>query len=314
MPLRVLSNSAEADAVDVIKQIDATDDKSLLPFPARHEDGPAESVLVLAPPGARPRVDIRELWAYRSLIFFMVWRDLKVRYAQTVLGAGWAIMQPLLTVVVFTVIFGKFAGVPSDGVPYAVFSLAAVVPWTYFSTSFSTATVSLVNNSVMLTKVYFPRLVLPLSAVIAGLVDFAIAFVIALIVMLAYRITPSPLALVLVPLLVLTLTVTAAGVGCWLAALAIQYRDVKHVAPFLVQIWMYASPIVYPMSIVPAKYRWLYALNPMVGIVEGFRAVLLGTSRVPWGPIGTAMLVAAVLLLSGVRYFRHAEHRFADVA
>jgi lipopolysaccharide transport system permease protein len=272
------------------------------------------AVLVIEPPEARPRLDLRELWTYRGLIFFLVWRDLKVRYAQTLLGAGWAIVQPVLTMLIFTVIFGRFAGVPSDGVPYAVFSLAALVPWTYFATAFSSSTLSLTNSTSMLTKVYFPRLVLPLAAVITGLVDFAIAFAVALIVMAGYRIVPSPLAIILVPVLLLMLTIVAAGVGSGLAAMAIQYRDIRHIAPFMIQIWMYASPIVYPMSIVPEKYRWLYILNPIVGVVEGFRAVLLRTGPVPWTAIGVGMVVSLLLLTWGVRYFRRAEHLFADVA
>jgi homopolymeric O-antigen transport system permease protein len=284
-------------------------------LPARRAATEAQgAVLVIEPPEARPRLDLRELWTYRGLIYFLVWRDLKVRYAQTVLGAGWAIVQPVLTMLIFTVIFGRFAGVPSDGVPYPVFSLAALVPWTYFATSFSSATLSLTNNPAMLTKVYFPRLVLPLATVITGLMDFAIAFVVAVLVMAGYRIVPSPLAIILVPVLLLMLTIMAAGVGSGLAAMAVQYRDIKHIAPFVIQIWMYASPIVYPMSIVPEQYRWLYMLNPIVGVVEGFRAVLLRTGPVPWGAIGVGMVVSLLLLACGVRYFRHTEHVFADVA
>jgi lipopolysaccharide transport system permease protein len=273
----------------------------------------ADAVLVIAPPEERPPVDVRELWSYRGLIFFLVWRDLKVRYAQTVLGAAWAIVQPVLTMIIFTVIFGHFARVPSDGVPYAAFSLAAVVPWTYFATSLTTASLVLVNNRDMLTKVYFPRLALTLSAILTGLVDFAIAFVIVLIVTLSYGILPSVLSLVVIPLLVVILAVAATGMGAWLGAMAVQYRDIKHIVPFLVQIWMYASPIVYPLSIVPERYRWLYMLNPMVGVIEGFRAVLLRTTPVPWQAIGMSVIGSLVLLTIGVRYFRRAEHIFADV-
>ena len=272
------------------------------------------ATLVIEPSGRWPKIDFRELWAYRGLFFFLVWRDVKVRYAQTVLGAGWAILQPVLTMVVFTIIFGNFAKIPSDGVPYAVFSLAALVPWTYFSTAFSGASNSLVSNTNLITKIYFPRLVIPFAPVLAGLIDLAIAFVILLLVMLSFGIVPSLAAVVFVPLLTLGMIFAAAGVGCWLSALNIQYRDVKYVTPFLVQVWMYASPIVYPMSLVPEKYRPFYALNPLAGIIEGFRSFLLGTSSVAGSTIAVSLLMSVVLLVSGVLYFRRTERVFADVA
>lgn len=280
-----------------------------------HRQEPAEArVLVIEPAGRWPTIDLRELWAYRGLFTFLVWRDVKVRYAQTVLGAGWAILQPVLTMLVFTVIFGTFAGIPSDGAPYAVFSLAALVPWTYFSTALAGASNSLVSSSNLITKVYFPRLVIPVAPVLAGLVDFAIAFVILLLVMLGYGIVPGLLALPVLALLVFAAMLTAAGVGCWLAALNIQYRDVKYVTPFLVQVWMYASPVVYPMSMVPERYRALYALNPLAGIIEGFRAALLGTGEIPWPMIGVSLGAGVVLFVSGAIYFRRMERVFADVA
>lgn len=267
----------------------------------------------------RPRsgwagIDARELWTYRGLLFFLVWRDIKVRYAQTVMGAGWAILQPVLTTVVFTVIFGMFAKIPSDGVPYSVFSLAAMVPWMYFSTALTTSSNSLVTNTNLITKVYFPRLVIPLSPILAGLADFAVGFVILLIFMLGYHIAPSAIAIVVVPVLIVAMMLTAGGVGCWFAALNIQYRDVKYVIPFLVQVWMYASPVVYPMSLVPARYRPFYALNPLAGILEGFRSALLGTNAIAWGTIAISLAVGVVLFISGAVYFRHTERVFADVA
>lgn len=282
--------------------------------PPRHAERAGVPTLVIEPAGRWPRIDLRELWAYRGLFFFLVWRDVKVRYAQTVLGAGWAILQPVLTMLVFTVIFGRFANIPSDGVPYAVFSLAALVPWTYFSTALSGASNSLVSSTNLITKVYFPRLVIPFAPVLAGLVDFAVALLVLGAVMLFYGIVPGALALVVVPLLVVAMMLTSAGVGCWLAALNIQYRDVKHVTPFLVQVWMYASPIVYPMSLVPERWHGVYALNPMAGIVEGFRAVLLGTSAVSWPTIALSLGVGAVLFVTGSLYFRRTERVFADVA
>lgn len=270
--------------------------------------------LVIEPSGRWPTVDGRELWAYRGLFFFLVWRDIKVRYAQTVLGAGWAILQPVLTMIVFTIIFGNFAGIPSEGVPYPVFSLAALVPWTYFSTALSGASNSLVASTNLITKVYFPRLVIPLAPVLAGLVDLAIAFAVLLVVMLAYGMLPTAESLLVLPVLMVVMMMTAAGVGCWLAALNIQYRDVKYVVPFLVQVWMYLSPIVYPMSMVPEKYRTLYALNPMAGVIEGFRSVLLGTQAVAWSTIAVSLLAGVVLFVSGALYFRRTERVFADVA
>ena len=283
------------------------------PMAVRQEPAAAPT-LVIEPAGRWPKVDIRELWAYRGLFLFLVWRDIKVRYAQTVLGAGWAILQPVLTMLVFTVIFGKFASIPSDGAPYAVFSLAALVPWTYFSMALSGASNSLVTSTNLITKVYFPRLVIPFAPVLAGLVDFGIALVILFLVMLGYGIVPGALSMAVLPVLVLGMMLTAAGVGCWLAALNIQYRDVKHVTPFLVQVWMYASPIVYPMSLVPERYRAIYALNPMAGIIEGFRALLLGTSAVPWSMILISLATGVVLFVTGALYFRQTERVFADVA
>ncbi len=275
---------------------------------------PAAATIVIEPAGRWPRLDLRELWAYRGLFFFLVWRDIKVRYAQTVLGAGWAVLQPVLTMVVFTIIFGRFAGIPSDGVPYSVFSLAALVPWTYFSTALTGSSTSLVASSNLITKVYFPRLVIPFAPVLAGLVDFAIAFGVLLLMMLAFGIVPSLSSVLLLPVLLLVMMLTAAGVGCWLAALNIQYRDVKYVVPFVVQVWMFASPIVYPMSLVPERYQVLYALNPMAGVVEGFRSVLLGTGAVAESTIGLSLLVGVLLFVSGVLYFRRFERVFADVA
>jgi lipopolysaccharide transport system permease protein len=274
----------------------------------------ATSTLVIEPVGSWPRIDFRELWTYRGLFVFLVWRDIKVKYAQTVMGVGWAILQPVLTMVVFTIIFGNFAKIPSDGVPYPVFSLAAMVPWTYFSTALTGASNSLVTSTNLITKVYFPRLVIPFAPVLAGLMDFAFGFAILLALMLAYGIVPGLSALAVLPLLLVVTIFTAAGVGCWLAALNIQYRDVKYVIPFLVQVWMYASPIVYPMSIVPERYRAIYALNPMAGVIEGFRTALLGTEAVAWTTIGVSLVAGLILFISGAVYFRHTERVFADVA
>ena len=300
-----MSNAALESTLSVDEKTSGMERGASTPHP--HHD------LVIEPAGRWPRIDFAELWEFRQLLFFLVWRDLKVRYAQTVLGIGWAVLQPLLSMVVFTVIFGRFAKVPSNGVPYALFSLAAVVPWTYFSTAFSGASNSLVASSNLITKVYFPRLVVPLAPVLAGLVDLAIGFCVLAVLMLGYRALPGP-AIWLVPFLVLLTAMTAAGVGAWLAALNIQYRDVKHLVPFLGQIWMYASPVVYPVSLVPERYRVFYALNPMAGIIEGFRVALLGTGPVPTRMLAVSAAVVVILFASGAMYFRRTERLFADVA
>lgn len=268
----------------------------------------------IAPAPRWVRLNLGELWVYRGLFSFLVWRDIKVRYAQTVLGAAWAVLQPVLSMVVLTLVFGRFVGVPSEGVPYPVFSLAGVVAWTYFANALTGASNSLVSNTGLITKVYFPRLVIPSAPVLAALVDFAIATVVLLLVMLGYGLVPSPVTALLLPLPVLIMMMTALGVGCWLSALNIQYRDVKQVTGFLVQVWMYASPIVYPLALVPQAYRRLYVINPMAGAIAGFRAALLGTP----GPSATELAIslgsAAVLLVSGAFYFRRTERVFADVA
>lgn len=277
-------------------------------------DTRARATVVIAPSGRWPRLDFQELWRYRSLFFFLVWRDIKVRYAQTALGVGWAVLQPLLTMGVFTLIFGRFARIPSDGVPYALFSLSALVPWTYFSTALAGAGNSLVTERNLITKVYFPRLVVPFAPVLAGLADFAVGMGMLLLVMLGAGRVPTVAALAIVPLAVLVMVLTAAGVGSWLAALNVQYRDFRYVIPFLVQVWMFASPIVYPASLVPERYRAVYALNPMVGVIEAMRSVLFGTAPLDWAAFGVSLLAAVLLFVTGTLYFRQTERVFADVA
>lgn len=258
-------------------------------------------------------LDLAELWRYRDLFYFLVLRDIKVLYKQTALGLSWAILRPLLSMVVFSVVFGRLAEVPSDGVPYPIFSYAALLPWTYFSTAMTQSTQSLVTSSSLLTKVYFPRLVIPLTPVLAGLLDFLIAAVILGLMMAYYGIAPTPDALV-VPLLVVLMMLTAAGAGMWLSSLAVQYRDVKHAVPFLVQLLLYAAPVVWPASLVPESYRLLYALYPMAGVIEGFRASLLGTTPMPWDLIAVGGVTAVLLAVTGALQFRRRERTFADVA
>jgi lipopolysaccharide transport system permease protein len=231
-----------------------------------------------------------------------------------VLGAGWAILQPVLTMVVFTIIFGRLARIPSDGVPYSVFSLAALVPWSYFSSSLSGSSNSLLSSRGLLTKVYFPRLMIPAASVVAMLVDFGIAFSVLLLVMLGFGIVPGAQSIWIVPLTLIILSMTAMGAGSWLAALNVQYHDVRHLSPFLVQVWMYASPIVYSLTLVPEAYRWIYALNPLSSVLAGFRSALLGTPGPTLAQFGLSLLSAFVIFVGGVLYFRRTERVFADVA
>jgi len=251
-----------------------------------------------------------QLWTYRELMYFLIWRDVKVRYKQTALGVAWAVLQPLLSMVVFSLFFGRLAGLQSEGLPYPVFTLAGLVPWTLFVFGINEAAASLVASRHLITKVYFPRLAVPLSAVLAGLVDFSIAFLLLLAIMGWYRIFPGPQAVLVVPLVVLAF-ITSLGAGLWLAALNVEYRDVRYVVPFLTQLWMFATPIVYSSSIVPGRLRTLYGLNPMVGVVDGFRSVLLGT-KAPGPAIALSALTACVLAASGALYFRRMERTFAD--
>jgi len=252
-----------------------------------------------------------DVWAYRELLYFFIWRDVKVRYKQTALGAGWAIIQPLMTMVVFTVFFGHLARMPSDGLPYPVFSLAALVPWTYFAAALGNGSAALNGQQHIISKVYFPRLIIPLAAVMAPLIDFAIAFVILILLMAWYHIVPGA-AIVWLPLLMLLAVATAAAVSVWLSALSVRYRDVRYVVPFGVQIWLFATPVAYPASLVPARWRAAYGLNPMAGVIEGFRWALVG------GPSpGLMTLVSAaavvVLFVAGSVYFRKCEGTFADI-
>lgn len=262
-------------------------------------------------------IDWRELIAYKDLFIYLVKRDVTVLYKQTVLGFAWAIIRPVFQMVLFTVIFGSMAKISSDGVPYAIFSYVALVPWTYFSAAMTSSTNSLVANTGMFTKVYFPRLVIPLTPVLAKLVDFAIAFIIIGILMLWYGVTPTINVLYL-PLLILLMIMTAAGIGLWLCALTIQYRDIKHAVQFLSQLLMYAAPVVWPVTLIEENFgevvRIIYGLYPMAGVIEGFRAALLGTREMPWDLIGMGTLSAVILVVSGAMYFKRMERRFADVA
>jgi lipopolysaccharide transport system permease protein len=246
------------------------------------------------------------------LIFFLTWRDIKVRYKQTALGAAWAIIQPLVTMIVFTLIFGRVAHLPSDGVPYPVFAFAALLPWTYFAYVLQQSGTSVITNANMISKIYFPRLVLPLSTVAAGLVDFAIAFGVFIAMMFVYDIHPG-IRLIALPLFLLLAIITAIGVGLWLSALSVAYRDVKYAIPFLVQVWLYASPVAYTSRLVSGKLAVVYAINPMVGVIEGFRWALLGTSHGPGPAMIPSVAASGFLLVSGLIYFKRVERTFADI-
>jgi lipopolysaccharide transport system permease protein len=255
---------------------------------------------------------IRDIWAYRELLYFLVWRDLKVRYKQTVLGVLWAVIQPFFLMVIFSIFFGRLAKIPSEGIPYPIFAYAALLPWSYFAKSLNACSESVVGQRHLITKVYFPRLIVPVSSVLSGLVDFAISFGVLLIMMLYYRIIPT-LTTLLLPFLIIMAMATALGAGLWLSALNVQYRDIRYAISFLVQFWFFATPVVYPSSLVPGRWRFFYSVNPMVGVVEGFRGALLGKGQIIEPTFILSIVVIVFLLLSGIFYFRRMEKEFADV-
>lgn len=263
--------------------------------------------------GMRPlREELREIWAYRDLLTLLIRRDISIRYKQSAVGIGWALIQPLLTMLIFTVVFGKFAKLPSEGYPYAVFTMCALVPWTFFVRALGGASGSIVGSSNMITKVYFPRLILPISKTVSGVVDFAVAFGLLVVLLLIYRVSPSSTGLLLLPLFVLMTLATALGIGLWLTALNVKYRDIGLLVPFLTQIWMYVSPIAYSSEIIPDRFVWIYSLNPIFGVVEGFRWALLGKAAPDLVPLAVSTTVVLLMLVSGLWYFRRTEHSFAD--
>jgi lipopolysaccharide transport system permease protein len=257
-------------------------------------------------------LELKAVWEYRELLYFLIWRDVKVRYKQTAIGAGWAILQPLMTTMIFTVIFGNLAQIPSDGLPYAIFAYTALLPWNHFSQAVSRSGVSLVGSAHLISKVYFPRLIVPISAAMAPLVDFAMAFVILVGMMVWFGIAPT-VGVVALPLFLLLTLMTALAVGLWLTALDVRYRDVGHTIPFLIQFWMFASPVIYPLGIVPERWRTLYSLNPTVGVIEGFRWALLGNESPDFGVMAVSAIMVMVLLLGGIVYFNQMEQTFADI-
>jgi lipopolysaccharide transport system permease protein len=270
------------------------------------------SPTIIKPSRGWVALDVGELWEYRDLLYFFIWRDIKVRYKQTIMGVSWAIIQPFFTMVIFSVFFGRLANVPSDDLPYPLFSYAALVPWTFFANGLTQAPNSLVMNADMVKKIYFPRLLMPAATILAGVVDSILAFVVLLGMMLAFGYLPTSNVLWL-PLLLLLALVTALGVGIWLTALNVQFRDVRYAVPFLTQAWLFMTPIAYPSSMLEEPWRTLYGLNPMAGVVEGFRWALLGTDTAPGPIVLVSALMAVIIFVSGVFYFRRMEKRFADV-
>jgi lipopolysaccharide transport system permease protein len=269
-------------------------------------------VLRITPPSRWWVVPFGELWAYRELIYFFVWRDIKIRYKQTAIGAAWAVLQPFLTMLIFTLFFGRLAHIPSGGLPYPIFYYSALLPWMYFAAALQNATSTIVENQRLVTKVYFPRLALPLSSVLSGLVDFGVSFLMFVAMMAFYRVRPTA-AILWLPAFLLLAILTALGVGLWLSALNAIYRDVRYVVPFLVQFWLFASPVAYPSSLVPEKWRWLYGLNPMAGVIEGFRWSLTGNGNPPGQLIFVSAGVVILVLLGGIAYFQKMETTIADV-
>lgn len=268
--------------------------------------------IVIQPTSGWAALRLGEVWRYRELLFFLTWRDLKLRYKQTLIGAAWAVIQPFMTMVVFAVIFGRLVGVPSDGLPYPVFAYAALVPWTFFAMSMTQAGMSLVRDSNLISKVYFPRLVVPTASVLSGVVDFGVAFVVLLGLMAFYGIVPG-LAVLTIPLFLLLALMSSLGISLWLAALNVKYRDIRYTVPFLTQFWLYATPVAYPSSLIPERWRLLYGLNPMAGVIEGFRWALLGTANPPGAMMAVSAGIVIAIFVGGLFFFRRMEREFADV-
>lgn len=274
--------------------------------------GLASTVTLIQPSSGWLGLNLGEVWARRELLYFLTWREVKVRYKQTLLGASWALLQPLFTMVIFSLFFGRLAKMPSDGVPYPVFAFTALVPWIFFSNGLTQSSNSLVNNSQLITKIYFPRLLVPTAAVLGGLIDFVLAFGLLLIMILWYGVGIHP-NIVWTPLFVLLALVSSLGAGLWLSALNVEYRDVRHTVPFLVQMWMFATPIAYPSSLLHEPWHTLYALNPMVGVVEGFRWAILGSNTRPDSLLLVSSAISITSLVTGALFFRRTEKRFADL-
>jgi len=284
-----------------------------LPHTLAPTDDPAEKITLIQPLRGWLPINLRELWEYRELLFFFTWRDIKVRYKQTLLGASWAILQPFFSMIVFSIFFGELAKIPSDGIPYPIFAYAGLLPWTFFATGMTNASQSVVRDGYLIKRVYFPRLLTPLSAVVSGVPDFFFAFLVLVGMMIYYGIYPTAASVVWLPIFLLLALITALGAGLWLAALHAQYRDIRFLVPFLAQFWMYATPVVYPASLLDEPWRTVYGINPMVGVVEGMRWALLGEGHAPGLMTAVSALAALLLVVSGAYYYRRRERIFPDV-
>ena len=271
-----------------------------------------EPSVIIEPRRGLFHLDLAAIWEYRELLYFMVWRDVKIRYKQTVIGVGWAVLQPLIQMVIFTVIFGKFAGIPSDDFPYPIFAYTALLPWNYFASALQRCISSVVGDSGLISKVYFPRLILPIAGTVSGIFDFLVSFILLIGMMIWYQIPVSWLVITL-PLFLILAQLTALAVGLWFSALNVRYRDVGHAVPFIIQIWMFLSPVVYSVNLIPEKWRLLYGLNPMVGVIEGFRWALLGKASPDFSMMAVSALVVGAILFGGLIFFRKMEQTFADV-
>jgi len=271
-----------------------------------------DSVVVIEPTKGWAPLKLRDLWSYRELLYFLAWRDVKVRYKQTLLGAAWAILQPLLTMIVFTLLFGRLAGIKTDGIPYPIFAYGGLLIWAFFSNSVTNSGNSLVGSSNLITKIYFPRMIIPAAAIGAGLVDFFLAFLIQIVLMIYYGVRVT-WAITMLPVLVIIATLLALGVGMWLSALNVKYRDIRYAIPFLIQLWMFGSPIIYPVSMLPAKWQWILALNPLTGIIENTRIALFGNQPFHWKSLGISFVITILVLLYSAFSFRRMERHFADI-
>jgi lipopolysaccharide transport system permease protein len=271
-----------------------------------------KEITIIKPTSGWSLIRVKELWGYRELLYFLTWRDIKVRYKQTLIGVSWVILQPFLTMVVFTVFFNKIAKVPSEGIPYPIFSYSGLLLWTYFSASLSNAGNSLINNTNLINKVYFPRLIIPLYSTVSGLVDYFVALSILIIMMFYYRVLPN-FSVVFLPLIVLLCFLFVTGLGLWLCALNVKYRDVRYVIPFLIQLLLFATPVIYPITIFPEKLRWILALNPLYGIIDAHRACILGFKQIDWVLLSVSTIITLLIFVSGMFYFRKTERFFADI-
>jgi lipopolysaccharide transport system permease protein len=269
--------------------------------------------IIIQPSHGWVALKLGEVWQYRELLFFLTWRDIKIRYKQTLLGAAWALIQPFMTMIVFSLFFGRLAKVPSDGIPYPIFAYAALIPWTYFANGVALSANSMLNDTNLIKKVYFPRLIMPIATVCSGLPDFCLAFLILLAMMVVYGLHPTAISIIWLPICLALTMITALGIGFWLSALNVEYRDIRYTVPFIVQLWLFATPVAYPSSLLTEPWQTLYGLNPMVGVVEGFRWALLGSGHPPGPMVFLSALASIVVLVSGAYYFRRIEKTFADI-